>query len=176
MIMLHGAGQNAEDMFYYLGSSPNEAGVALLVPHSRESTWDAIGGNFGPDVLFLNHALERVFEIAEIDSTRLTIGGFSDGASYALSLGLINGDLFPRVVAFSAGFVVEGIPHGKPSIFISHGINDRILPIDSCGRRIVADLKNRGYDITFREFTGGHEIPESVSKEALSWTVGKDHS
>jgi predicted esterase len=32
-----------------------------------------------------------------IDPARVAIGGFSDGATYALSLGLINGDLFKRV-------------------------------------------------------------------------------
>ncbi|MFN2533069.1 MAG: phospholipase, partial [Pyrinomonadaceae bacterium] len=78
----------------------------MLAPNSRETTWDAIGGDFGPDVDFLNRALERVFEIAPIDAARVAIGGFSDGATYAISLGLINGDFFNSVVAFSPGFVI----------------------------------------------------------------------
>ncbi len=32
-------------------------------PHSRDNTWDAIGGSFGPDVKFVNRALELVFEM-----------------------------------------------------------------------------------------------------------------
>ena len=56
-----------------------------------------------------------------VDPARLVIGGFSDGASYALSLGLINGQLFRKVAAFSPGFVVTGEPEGKPRVFISHG-------------------------------------------------------
>ena len=70
---------------------------------------------------------------------------------------MINGDLFPRVVAFSPGFVVEGTAHGKPRLFISHGTADPILPIDRCSRVIVPALRARGYDVTFREFDGGHE-------------------
>src|SRR5215213_6507056 len=94
LVMLHGATQSAEDMFWYLGPTAEEAGVAVLAPNSRDTTWDAIGGSFGVDVEFLNRALERVFETVAIDQARVAVGGFSDGATYALSLGLINGDLF----------------------------------------------------------------------------------
>jgi len=167
LLMLHGAGQSADDMFWYLGTAHEEAGVAVLAPNSRDLSWDAIRDDFGPDVDFLNRALERALDSALIDPTRLAIGGFSDGASYAISLGLINGDLFKKVVAFSPGFIIDGTPNGKPRFFVSHGTNDRILPIDRCGRRIATQLKARGYDVTFREFDGGHEIPEPVAKEGL---------
>lgn len=169
LVMLHGATQSAEDMFWYLGTTHEEAGVAVLAPNSRNTSWDAIGGSFGEDVAHLNRALERVFELVAIDPARIAIGGFSDGASYALSLGMINGDLFPHVVAFSPGFVIGGTPHGKPRIFISHGTHDRILPIDRCGRRIAASLISRGYDVTFREFDGDHEIPADIAREGLRW-------
>ena len=171
--MLHGATQSAEDMFWYLGTTHEEAGVAVLAPNSRDTTWDAIGGGFGIDVEFLNRALERTFETVAIDPARIAIGGFSDGATYAISLGLINGDLFKSVVAFSPGFVIDGTPHGRPHIFISHGTRDHILPIDRCGRRVAAGLKSRGYDVTFREFDGDHEIPADIAREGLSFVAAK---
>jgi len=135
LVMLHGATQSAEEMIDYLGSPPEEAGLAVLAPNSRDTTWDAIGtrsfgGGFGADVDFLHRALQRTFETAAIDPARVSIGGFSDGASYALSLGLINGDLFESIVAFSPGYTIEGSSHGKPRIFISHGRYDHILPFD----------------------------------------------
>jgi phospholipase/carboxylesterase len=169
LVLLHGAGQTAEDMLEYLGQIPSQAGVATLVPKSRRGTWDAIGGSFGPDVDFINVALGRVFELEAIDPARIAIGGFSDGASYALSLGLINGDLFGKVAAFSPGFIVAGMNTGKPKFFISHGTDDPILPIGPCSRRIVRDLKSRSYDVTFREFPGGHEVPEDIASEAMKW-------
>ena len=172
LVMLHGATQSAEDMFWYLGTTHEEAGVAVLAPNSRDTTWDAINGGFGEDVAHLNRALERVFEIAAIDPARIAVGGFSDGASYALSLGMINGDLFPSIVAFSPGFVISGNLYGRPRIFVSHGTHDSILPIDSCGRRIAATLISRGYDVTFREFDGDHEIPTDVAREGLKWISG----
>jgi phospholipase/carboxylesterase len=169
LVMLHGATQNADDMFWYLGSAHEDAGVAVLAPNSLDTTWDAIGGSFGTDVDYLNRVLEGTFKLAAIDRARVAVGGFSDGASYAISLGLINGDLFSSVVAFSPGFVVEGNPQGTPRIFISHGTRDHILPIDRCGRRIASRLKARGYDVTFREFDGDHEIPADVVREGLSF-------
>ena len=169
LLMLHGATQSAEEMFWYLGSIHEELGVAVLAPNSHDTTWDAIGDRFGTDVELLNRALERVFETAAIDPARIAIGGFSDGASYAISLGLINGDLFNSVVAFSPGFVIEGAPHGKPRIFISHGTHDHILPIDRCGRRVAAELTAQGYAVRFREFDGDHEIPADVAREGLQW-------
>ena len=172
LVFLHGATQSAEDMFWYLDSAPDETGIAVLAPNARETTWDAITDSFGPDVQFINSALQRVFETVAIDPARVAVGGFSDGATYALSLGLINGDLFERVAAFSPGFVIDGAVQGKPAFYVSHGTRDQILPIDRCGRRIAADLKSRGYEVTFREFDGRHEIPKDVMLEGLRW-IGK---
>jgi predicted esterase len=170
VVMLHGAGGNAERFVKRFAQSA-EAGVALLAPSSRASTWDAIRGDLGPDVTFLDRALTRAFDAAAIDPRRISVGGFSDGASYALTLGLINGELFRRVIAFSPGFFVEGAAHGRPEIFISHGTSDPILPIDRCSRRIVPDLKRRGYKVTYREFDGGHEVPPAIAAEALKWSA-----
>ena len=172
LLMLHGATQNAEEMFWYLGTTPEEAGVVVLAPKSQDTTWDAIGGSFAEDFAYLNRALERVFATVAVDPARIAIGGFSDGASYGLSLGLINGDLFRSVVAFSPGFLINAPPHGKPRIFISHGTHDHILPIDSCGRRLAKGLVANGYEVTFREFDGDHEIPEAVAREGMKWIAG----
>lgn len=67
--------------------------------------------------------------------------------------------------------MIPGESHGKPRIFISHGTRDHILPINRCGRRIAADLKDRGYEVTFREFDGDHEIPNGVAREGLQWVA-----
>ncbi|MEO6212633.1 MAG: phospholipase, partial [Vicinamibacterales bacterium] len=154
-----------------LGAFAEEAGLAVLAPDSRGSTWDAIGGSPGPDVVFLNRALEKVFESTAVDPSRISIGGFSDGASYAISIGLFNGDLFGKVAAFSPGFFVGGAAHGKPRFFISHGTADEILPIDRCSRVIVPMLQKKGYDVTFKHFEGGHDIPPHIAKDGMRWAA-----
>jgi phospholipase/carboxylesterase len=169
LVFLHGATQNGGSMLSRLGGAAERLGIAVLTPDSRGRTWDAITGRFDEDVAFLDRALEFVFERLAVDPTRLAIGGFSDGASYALSLALANGDLFPRVVACSPGFVTSAPPHGRPRFFVSHGTADRILPIDQCSRVIVPRLRTLGYDVTYREFEGRHEMPGGVLDEALRW-------
>lgn len=104
-----------------------------------------------------------------MDPARLAITGFSDGASYALSLGLTNGDLFSRVLAFSPGFAAPADRQGAPRIFISHGTADAVLPIDRCSRRIVPRLEQAGYDVTYVEFDGPHTVPPEIQRAAVDW-------
>jgi phospholipase/carboxylesterase len=171
LVWLHGAGGSGAGVLRRLGTLPDELGIAVLAPDSRSTTWDAIRGGFGADVAFINRALERVFETVSVDPKRIAVGGFSDGATYAISLGLINGDLFRRVAAFSPGFVVEGEPNGKPSFYVSHGRSDDILPISRCSRVIVPGLEQRGYTVLYREFDGVHDMPAQIAKEGLTWLV-----
>jgi len=173
LVLLHGAGGSGEGVLRRLGPAADAAGVAVLAPDSRDSSWDAIRGGFGADITFIDRALARVFETIAIDPARIAIGGFSDGATYAVSLGVINGDLFPRVVAFSPGFVVDGTAHGHPAFFVSHGTADPILPIDQCSRVIVPRLRSRGYEVTFREFDGRHEVPPDIAAEGMKWIAAR---
>ena len=172
LVFLHGATQSGAGMLRRIGPAADRAGIAVLAPDSRGTTWDAIRDGFGDDVAFLNRALEHVFQRLAVDPARVALGGFSDGASYAISLGLANGDLFPRIAAFSPGFVISADAHGRPRFFVSHGTSDQILPIDRCSRVIVPRLQSMGYDVTFREFEGRHEMPADVAREGLQWLAG----
>jgi phospholipase/carboxylesterase len=170
LVLLHGAGGSGGNMLRRLGSQVDTAGLAVLSPDSRDPrSWDAIRGSLGPDVDFLNRALTRVFETVDVDPARVSVGGFSDGATYALTVGLINGDLFSRVVAWSPGFYVDDQVRGKPRVFVSHGRDDEILPIARCSRVIVPRLQQRGYQVTYREFDGGHSMPPEMIREGLAF-------
>ncbi len=173
LLFLHGATGAGARVIRRLNTTPDTEGVAVAAPDARNGTWDAVRDDFGPDIKFLDRVLTEAFSKIAIDPNRLAVGGFSDGATYALSLGLINGDLFRRVLAFSPGFVISGPLHGKPKFFISHGRADDILPIDSASRRIVPALRNRSYDVTYKEFDGGHEMPPDVVAEAMRWIAAK---
>ena len=168
-LTLHGAGGSARSGISHFLDLADEVGVVLLAPESRGRTWDVLVGGYGPDVEFIDLALDRAFDRLALDTRRLAITGFSDGASYALSLGLTNGDLFTRVIAFSPGFMAPAQRRGKPSIFVSHGTRDGVLPIGRCSRRIVPQLDREGYDVRYREFDGPHTVPYSVAREALDW-------
>ena len=48
---------------------------------------------------FIDRALQTTFRRFAVDAGRLALSSFSDGASYALSLGLTNGALFTHTIA-----------------------------------------------------------------------------
>jgi phospholipase/carboxylesterase len=128
-----------------------------------------IRGGYGPDVAFLDEALAAVFARFAVGS--VAVSGFSDGASYALSIGLANGDLFGHVLAWSPGFMAPPDLAGRPRVFVSHGTGDRVLPIDRCSRRLVPSLRADGYDVAYEEFDGGHAVPPSVVERSLGRLV-----
>lgn len=167
VLMLHGAGGHAHHGLAPLLDVAREKGVLLLAPASRDSTWDVILGRYGPDVELINQSLQWLFARQAIDPRRLAIGGFSDGASYALSLGIANGDLFTHILALSPGFMSPPAQRGAPEIFISHGAADTVLPVDRCSRRLVPQLRGAGYAVEYLEFQGGHTVPPEIAREAL---------
>ena len=84
VLSLHGAGGDATSGLYPLRDLADEAGLILLSPASRQSTWDVIRGGYGPDVAFIDRALAAAFARCAVDPELLAVAGFSDGASYAV--------------------------------------------------------------------------------------------
>jgi phospholipase/carboxylesterase len=169
VLSLHGAGGAAPGGLYPPQPLADDGGFLLLAVASRGRTWDAVLGAFGPDVAFVDRALDWTFARHAVDPASVAVAGFSDGASYALAPGLANGDLFGRVMAFSPGFVAPAPPRGQPRLFIAHGTEDTVLPIERCSRRIVPRLEAAGYDLTDREFDGPPTAPPEVARAAAAW-------
>ena len=167
VVVLHGAGGDPERALSLLRAEAEEHRLLLLAPKSAAATWDVIAGGYGPDVRRIDRLLASLTAAYPVGG--LSIAGFSDGASYALSLALGNGDVFDSCAAFSPGFAAPPAPVGRPRFFVSHGTGDRVLPIDRCSRRIVPRLEEAGYAVEYREFEGGHEVPAPVRSRAAAW-------
>ncbi len=171
-VMLHGAGGDAEHGLSLLRWLADVNNLIVLAPVSYEHSWDIISSDhFGLDVAFIDHALNNVFGRFSINTAQVAIGGFSDGASYSLSIGLINGDVFTHIMAFSPGFFYSPITFGKPEVFISHGTQDTVLPINPCSRKILPRLQKQGYNVSYNEFEGPHVIPEEIGMTAMQWFI-----
>jgi phospholipase/carboxylesterase len=187
LILLHKAGGSPSEWFSGAGSyAPyaEKGRFAILAPESPGPTWGTGPKNWGYDYVAINRALEDAFARCAIDRNRLAIGGFSDGASYALSLGLANGDVFRYVIAFSPGFIVRARARGRiggdnkievPLVYIAHGSGDNVLPIGSTSRVFVSSLRKNGYNVEFREFSGGHHVSLQVADHAMSWLTAAFH-
>jgi phospholipase/carboxylesterase len=173
VVAFHGAGGEGRQMLDILTGLADVEGFLLLAPDSRGVTWDVILDDYGPDVAFVDEAMRRVFAEHAVDPARLAAAGFSDGASYALSLGLTNGGLFTHVLAFSPGFMAPARAEGSPRFFVSHGVRDAVLPIDRTSRRVVPRLKAAGYEVEYREFPDGHTVPPGIARAAVTWFLGE---
>ena len=175
LVLLHGAGQSAKEFTRGpLAEIFDRDRIVALIPDSRMPTWDMIyTGDYGPDVRFLDKALALAFSRCRIDPKRIALGGFSDGATYALSLGITNSNFFSTILAFSPGFVKPAVKTGKPRIFIGHGTQDEILPIETTSREIVAALREKNYPVKFEEFEGGHMMTQQEVTHALNFFLQK---
>jgi phospholipase/carboxylesterase len=172
LVMLHGAGSTSLSVQYAFAVA-DEFNVILLAPDSRDQrTWDGVLRSWGPDVEFIGDALAQTVDRYAVDRGRIGVGGFSDGASYALSFGISFGDQFRHVIAMSPGVMQPLAVRGRPRIFISHGISDPIMPIDVTSRVFVPKLKSLGYDVTYREYEGRHAPSPPVVRAAFQWFTG----
>lgn len=173
VVLLHGAGRSAAEW----GTAPMDTlfgarNIVVVAPDSRGASWDLRLGGYGPDVKFIDLALSYAFARCAVDPSRIALGGFSDGASYAVSLGASNGDLFSCVMGFSPGFYQPSTLRGKPRMFLSHGTSDTVLPFSWTSEQLAPSLRSSGYDVTFVQFDGGHGVPLSVASQAMDWFIG----
>ncbi len=171
-LFFHGAITPALTWMELMRPLADEAGLVLLAPDARQRTWDLVLGGFGADVEFVDEALAAAFSRVRVDPARVSACGFSDGGSYALSLGASNGDFLPKLAAYSPGFYAPLQPQGRPSFFITHGTQDTVLPIEQTSRPMVAQLRAAGYTVRYEEFEGGHAVSQARAKESFAWMAG----
>ncbi len=176
LVLLHASGHDAWDWFGSYGRRAEAGRFVVIAPDALHKTWGAGPKDYGSDAAVVNRALANAAARCAIDRKRIAIGGFSDGASYALSLGIANGDIFGSVIAFSPGYFIGKPRRGNPAIFISHGVSDEILPLDVCSRRFVPSLRQAGYNVDYHEFFGGHEVPDAISDAAMQWLAKRFRS
>lgn len=170
VMMLHGflgSGEGSRAFF----PLAEEFGVIILAPESRSLTWGQGTPGFDEDVHYLGPAYRHVANVLDLDSTHVALGGVSDGAGYALSMGLAYGDSFNHIMVFSGGLMRPFRKQGKPRLFFAHGIDDHQMPIDLTARKYVPLLKAEGYDVTYHEYAGGHRPPAAEFREAFKWFV-----
>ncbi len=168
LVLLHGADGRAATMLEGVRERAERAGVVVLAPQAPVRTWDLFEGGLGRDVGALDDLLDATFACVAIAPARVAVAGFSDGGSYALTLGIVNGELFTDVLAFSPGSWRSSSSARMPAVFIVHGTQDAVLPIDRSSRRIVKDLRERGFDVAYREHEGGHLVTNAALDEAFA--------
>jgi len=174
LVLFHGAGGEANKVLPHFVRWARARRFLLLAPQSLYPTWDVVIGGHGPDLERLEIALHQVAAHFPLDRSRLALAGFSDGGSYALSVGLSNGDVVSHVIALSAGFMNTFVQHGAPRVFLAHGRSDAQLPLETSARLHAQRLLEAGVDLTLLPFDGDHVIVPSVVERAMGFFLGEE--
>lgn len=174
VILLHGAGGDARNFIEQFKRQADERGVILLSIQSRGRTWAQRKPKDGEaDVANIKAAIGGLAAKAPFEPGRTVVMGFSDGASYALSVGMAYPDLFRTIVAFSPGYAFAP-PRldTEQRIFISHSRRDPILPAENT-RQMIKGLKSAGFAPEVHWFNGGHEIDPELKKAAFDFALSE---
>ena len=185
LVALHGAGGQASEILESYRADADANGFILLLPQSKGPTWDMIEDlkgrlgaemnvqpRYGKDLKALDLSLADLFTKVAVDPARVGIMGFSDGATYAVSIGTANPQLFHTVIAYSPGPAFPTKFDATQRIFISHAEEDPVLPY-STTRGMIARMRVKKMPLMFESFHGGHEVPKAIHAKAVAYFMGK---
>lgn len=173
--VFHGAGRQDEQLVKALRDEPEKRAALFFVPRSRLQTWDLIATADRHDLDFLEWAYDLIYRRYPVDPLRQGLLGYSDGASYALSVGLSNPHIFCAVMVWAAGFRVidEALldpTARKPRILLEHGTHDQLFPFEKIALPLREALEHAGYSVEFRVDQGGQHWPSGdFQPAALDW-------
>jgi poly(3-hydroxybutyrate) depolymerase len=175
LTVFHGAGRQDDLLLRAYRAEPERRGAIFLIPRSTHPTWDLLLGGERPDLDFLEHAYAEIYRRVSVDHARQALIGYSDGASYALAVGLSNPRLFAAVMGWSAGFVVMDTAavspdDPKPRVLLEHGTSDTVFPFEPVALRNCEILRRLGYHVELRVDEGGIHWPSpGFQSAALDW-------
>ena len=191
LVLLHGADRQPPNMIKKFAAEADARGIVLLAPSSINNTWDVVrqaqrvpsrhGSRLdGPavyrgsrDDARVEAAIAELGKHVPVDRSKMVLAGFSDGATYALALGMSRDHDFATVIAFSPGLPVPAAqPASGRTVLVSHGLKDPVLPFDMTCGAILPELRTQGARLTFRSFDGVHQIPQDVITEFFDAAFG----
>lgn len=193
LILLHGLGSNEKDLYslaQYL--DPRLLVISARAPinlgNDRYSWYELSSSSEGwkYDIKAVKQTstdlityIDQIIKHYKVDTEKIFIGGFSQGAILSLATGLNNSNKIAGVICLSGRLY----PELKSSLskinnfnnlelFISHGREDKVLPYSN----IVSDvayLKELGLNPDVRYYDEAHNISQDNFRDMMSWISNK---
>jgi phospholipase/carboxylesterase len=190
IVLLHGYGSNEEDLFSFAGELPGEYFViSVRAPYDlmyNSYAWYAI--NFDADENkfsdipqakssreLIAKFIDELIDNYEIDSSDVTLVGFSQGCILSYAVALSYPEKVQRVVAMSGYFnpeiAIDDFEKNNLNnlkIFASHGTVDQVIPVD-WARNSVPKIKELGIEIEYKEYPVGHGVAPQNFFDFRNW-------
>lgn len=189
LLLLHGFGSNEQDL---IGFAPFLDKRFFIVSVRAPLTTDFGGfawfqiryGVGGLEIdpkqveesrrLLLKFVDEIVAE-HDLDSNRIFLAGFSQGAIMTHSLVLTAPQKFAGAVPMSGVFPAQYLKTRAADeklkdfpIFVSHGVYDPVLPI-KFGREAKAELEKLPVRLDYKEYPIAHNVSEESLRDVAAW-------
>ena len=194
LLLLHGYGSNEDDLFSFASELPDEYYViSARAPYDLQYgsyAWYAI--NFDADqnkfsdhdqaVLSRDLVVKFIEELKSkfpIDSSNITLIGFSQGSILSYSIALSYPNIVNRVGALSGylnlDITIDNYQNNDFSglkIFTTHGTVDQVIPIE-WARKTDPILKSLGINSNYKEYPIGHGVSPQNFFDLKDWLQSK---
>ena len=172
LVLFHGRGTSEHDLFPLLDALDPERRLVGLTPRGPLALallgfhWYRLAGIPTPDPETFRSTFAEVaawLDGLPFPAERLVLGGFSQGAVMAYSLGLGEGRPAPAALVCLSGFVprVPGfaldLDRPLPPVAIGHGTYDDVIGVE-CSREAKELLEGAGASVLYREAPMAHTI------------------
>lgn len=185
LLLLHGYGSNAADLFSFAAYIPDTYHVVSLqapLPMSHESfAWfpihftESMERWTNPEEVkkatdYIAEFLSYYEEKGGFDNSRIYLMGFSQGAmlSYAVGLGTKTVKGIAALSGYIDSRVVDFTNTEIKSIYVSHGTEDMVVPY-AWAEQSVEKLKEYGLSPQFHTYPQGHGINQDNLTTIIQW-------
>ncbi|MCA0426356.1 MAG: esterase [Bacteroidetes bacterium] len=188
IILLHGLRSNEQDLFTLSNQLPEACIVvsarAPIQLGDEQYAWYEVDLSTGKPVFniqqeqrsrnLLFKLIEELREVYKLKGNPVVLAGFSQGGILSYNCGIQKPEMFRGIGIFS-GRLQEEIRGGVTSkalqkfpIFIAHGIQDNVLPIDYA-RDAKRWLQEHGAMVIYYEFNAGHTVTALEIQHFNQW-------
>ncbi|MGV3696698.1 alpha/beta hydrolase [Flavobacterium sp.] len=190
LLLLHGYGSNAEDLFSFASELPDEYYVI-----SAQAPFDMMYGSYAWYAINFDADENKFSDIGQarasrdiiasfideliaeypIDPAKVTLIGFSQGCILSYAVALSYPEKVQRVVAMSGylntEMVVDDFTENDFSnlkIFASHGNVDQVIPVE-WARKSIPVIEDLGIEIVYKEYPVGHGVAPQNFFDFRNW-------
>jgi phospholipase/carboxylesterase len=190
LLLLHGYGSNEEDLFSFASELPEEYYViSARAPYDMgfgSYAWYAINFDANENKFsdipqaqqsrdIIANFIDELIANYPIDSTNVSLIGFSQGTILSYAVALSYPEKIQRVVAMSGYLNLDMVnPNFNTNnfsnlkIFASHGTVDQVIPVD-WARKAAPILSQLGVEVLYKEYPVGHGVAPKNFYDFKNW-------